>query len=371
MYHSKKIFLTCFTSITLVTYAFHLAKAQPASSIPSKSMTYSHPNKVNVLVLTTGGTIAGKENKQGLDYRAGQTSGEDLVASVPALKKEANLTVKAVAQIGSQDMNDKVIVDLAKEIKKAESDPKVSGIVITHGTDTMEETAFFLNQVLPHRKPIVLVGSMRPADAVSADGAGNLLDAVRVAANPEARNRPVMIVMNNDIISAQFAQKTNSTSVQTFKAPLSGPIGTISNNHVYFFSPPPMETKAAFAIPSKIPFPRVDIIYSHIQMDSGLIEDSVKRGARGIILAGVGNGNTSAEAISALEKASKKGVIVVRSTRVGNGFVNRNVEVNDDTYNFVVSEYLNPQKSRILLQILLANAVNTTQEIQKQFSKLY
>ncbi|MDI2113288.1 asparaginase [Commensalibacter nepenthis] len=333
-----------------------------------------HPihEKETVLILTTGGTIAGQaQNHQSLGYHAGQTSGEALIASVPALKDHANIQVEAVSQIGSQDMSDAILLDLAHHIQKAEANPKIAGIVITHGTDTMEETAFFLNEVLPHHKPIILVGSMRPAGYASADGNANLIDAVKVATSPLAQNRHVMVIMNDTIFAARSVQKMNTTNLEAFQAPNAGPIGMVNNEHVRFYQPSSSTKIDTLSLPTQAPFPKVDIIYSHVQMDGDLIEDAVKRGTKGIILAGVGDGNTSAVALKALQDAEKKGVIIVRSTRVSSGFVNRNVEVNDDQNHFVVSEDLNPQKSRLLLQILLANHISTPNQIQKIFSKLY
>lgn len=345
---------------------------KPQTTSKTTPMQQSTQDKPTVLILTTGGTIAGQaQDDKSLGYHAGKTSGEALIASVPALKDHANIQVEAVSQIGSQDMSDKVLLDLAYSIQKAEANPKISGIVITHGTDTMEETAFFLNEVLPHKKPVVLVGAMRPAGYASADGTANLIDAVKVAGSPLAKDRSVMVVMNDTIFAARSVQKMNTTNLEAFQAPNAGPIGMVNNEHVRFYFPAQPKAQAAFIAPSKAPFPRVDIIYSHVQMDGDLIEDAVQRGAKGIILAGVGDGNTSAAALKALQEAQQKGVIVVRSTRISSGFVNRNVEVNDDENHFVVSEDLNPQKSRLLLQILLANKINTPDQIQKEFAKLY
>ncbi|EUK18411.1 asparaginase [Commensalibacter papalotli (ex Servin-Garciduenas et al. 2014)] len=351
---------------------------QPISASPSQipleanAMHHAIQEKATILILTTGGTIAGQAtNDKELGYHAAQTSGESLIKSVPALKNEANIEVCAISQIGSQDMSDHVLLDLAHHIQKAEENPKISGIVITHGTDTMEETAFFLNEVIPHHKPIILVGAMRPAGYASADGSANLIDAVKVASNPLAQNRSVMVVMNDSIFAARSVQKMNTQNIDAFRAPNIGPIGVVNTEHVHFFQPAISQKPTTFMLPSQAPFPRVDIIYSHIQMDGGLIEDAVKRGAKGIILAGVGDGNTSADALKALQEARKKGVIIVRSTRVGSGFVNRNVEVNDDQNQFIVSEDLNPQKARLLLQILLANKINNLDQIQKSFSTLY
>lgn len=366
--HSFVFGLTCFSFLCFTQPLF--ASTGPSTS-GTMTMHHSVNEKATILILTTGGTIAGQANSnKELGYHAGKTTGESLIDSVPTLKNEANIQVTSVAQIGSQDMSDHILLDLAHHIQKAEENPKISGIVITHGTDTMEETAFFLNEVLPHHKPIILVGAMRPTGYASADGNANLIDAVKVAASPLAQNRPVMVVMNDTILDARFVQKMNTTNLEAFQAPNAGPIGIVNTEHVHFFQPAAQKT-AAFPIPARAPFPRVDIIYSHVQMDGGLIEDAVKRGTKGIVLAGVGDGNTSAAALKALQEAQQKGIIIVRSSRVGSGFVNRNVEINDDQNHFVVAEDLNPQKARLLLQILLANKVGIPDQVQKAFSKLY
>ncbi|CAI3929258.1 L-asparaginase/archaeal Glu-tRNAGln amidotransferase subunit D (AnsA) (PDB:1ZQ1) [Commensalibacter communis] len=376
MYHNIKKttyqFIFSFTCLSLICFSQSLLAQNTHSESGTTIMQQPIHEKATVLILTTGGTIAGQaQDHKSLGYHAGQTSGEALIASVPALKDLANIQVEAVSQIGSQDMSDAILLNLLHHIQKAETNPKLAGTVITHGTDTMEETAFFLNEVLPHHKPIILVGAMRPAGYASADGNANLIDAVKVATSPIAKNRPVMIVMNDTIFSARSAQKTNTTNLEAFQAPNAGSIGIVNNEHVRFYLPSFSQETEYLSPPSQAPFPRVDIIYSHVQMDGDLIEDAVKRGTKGIILAGVGDGNTSAAALKALQNAANKGVVIVRSTRVGSGFVNRNVEINDDQNHFVVSEDLNPQKSRLLLQILLANHITTPSQIQTIFSKLY
>ena len=328
------------------------------------------PEKKQVLVLTTGGTIAGSATTDKLEYKAGNTKGEDLVASIPDLQNMAKIHVDPVAQIGSQDMSDTILLKLAKKVQAAENNPSISGIVITHGTDTMEETAFFLDKLINSKKPIILTGAMRPTNSISSDGASNLINAVKLATRPEAYHQPVMIVMNDMIYDAHSVQKNHTTSLQTFQSPNTGPIGIINNDHVYFYRTSSNARKHIYAIPKKAPFPRVEIIYSHIQMDGDLIHDAVKRGAKGIILAGVGDGNTSTQAIQALQEVASKGVIVVRSSRTGSGFVNRNVEVNDDANKFIAAADLNPQKARILLQLILANKINELDTIQQLFYEM-
>jgi L-asparaginase len=322
----------------------------------------------HITVLTTGGTIAGQASgSSAIGYQAGKVSGADLIAAVPGLDKLAVLSVEKISQIGSQDMNDKVWFDLSKRIRELFDNNEADGVVITHGTDTMEETAFFLSLVLSPDKPVVLVGSMRPSTAVSADGPANLYEAVEVAASPKARGRGVMVALNETIHAPRAVTKTNTTSVQTFVSPNGGPEGYVDPASIRFISPVVPAAHAPLALPAAPPLPRVDIIYAHANMDAALIDDAVKGGAKGIVLAGVGDGNGSQAAIDALANAAKQGVVVVRASRTGSGFVNRNVEVDDDKLGFVVSLDLNPQKARVLCQLLIANGVTKPHDVQEAF----
>jgi L-asparaginase len=322
----------------------------------------------HITVLTTGGTIAGQASGgSAIGYHSAKLSGADLIAAVPGLDKLAVLSVEKISQIGSQDMNDKVWFDLAKRIKKLFDNNEADGVVITHGTDTMEETAFFLSLVLSPDKPVVLVGSMRPSTAVSADGPANLYEAVEVAASHKARGRGVMVVLNDMIHAPRAVTKTNTTSVQTFVSPNSGPEGYVDPASIHFTSPVAAAAHAPYALPPAPPLPRVDIIYAHANMDATLIDDAVRGGSKGIVLAGVGDGNASQAAIDALANAVKQGVVVVRASRTGSGFVNRNVEVDDDKLGFVVSLDLNPQKARVLCQLLIANGVTKPHDVQDAF----
>ena len=188
-----------------------------------------------MVVLATGGTIAGAAAS---DVQAGYTSGqlgvEQLINAVPQAKKLAALKGEQISNIGSQDMNDEVWLKLANRVNELGATADVEGIVITHGTDTIEETAYFLNLVAKTAKPVVLTGSMRPATALSADGPLNFFNAVAVAANTEAAGHGVLVVLNDWIHGAASLTKTSTTAVQTFMSPLSGLIGTVSYGKVEF-----------------------------------------------------------------------------------------------------------------------------------------
>jgi L-asparaginase len=301
-------------------------------------------------------------------YTSGQASAKDLIDAVPGIDKLATLSAEQIANIGSQDMNDEVWVTLAKRINELFSQGKADGVVITHGTDTMEETAFFLEQVVASDKPVVLVGSMRPSTAVSADGPANLYDAVKVAGSSEARGRGTLIVLNDTIQESRDATKTNTTSLQTFHSPNAGPAGYVNAADVRFVEPVTSYPRPRFKAPDKAPLPRVDIIYSHSNMTAEEVADAIKRGAKGIVLAGVGDGNSSKAVIDALSAAAKQGIVVVRSSRVGSGFTLRNAELNDDQLGFVAALDLNPAKARVLLQLLLANNITDPARIQQEFA---
>lgn len=325
----------------------------------------------NIVILATGGTIAGTAAtgaQQG--YTSGQVTIDAMLAAIPDAKKLANIKGEQVSNVGSQDMSFEIMLKVAKRIAELVASKDVDGIVITHGTDTMEETAYFLNLVTKTDKPIVLVGSMRPSTALSADGPLNLYDGIAVAADPQSKGHGVMLVMNDQIHSAQTLVKVSTTAVQTFMSPLRGLLGITAygKNEFYRFPHNKFGAKSEFSIDGVSALPRVDIIYGCVDMPADLIDASVERGAKGIVIAGVGNGNMPKAALEACQRASKKGVVVVRSTRVATGDVSRNVEVNDDEMGLVASYELNPQKSRILLSVALLKQ-RKLDEIQKIFTE--
>ncbi|HTP03721.1 MAG TPA: type II asparaginase [Nitrospirota bacterium] len=328
--------------------------------------------KPKIMILATGGTIAGAQaSTSEAGYKSGSFSVDDLIKAVPQLKDLADITGEQVANIGSQTMNHEVWLKLAKrvnEVLKGDSD----GVVITHGTDTMEETAYFLSLVVKSDKPIVLVGSMRPATAIGADGPANLYDAVALAANPEAKGRGPLVVLNDEIHYAREAQKTNSTALDTFKSPNRGRAGVMNTGKAYFFSTNTTvhTTKSEFSVDGKVvnDLPYVEVVYSYANFGRDTIDFLVGKGVKGIVLAGVGDGNSTDTAIAALADAAKKGVAVVRSTRTGSGLVVRNVEVDDEKLGFIAAMELNPQKARILLMLGLMNT-NEPKKLQDFFMR--
>lgn len=311
-----------------------------------------------IRVLATGGTIAGAQTDGARGYKAAAFSVEALIAAVPQLATLAQIEVEQVAAIASQDMDDAVWLRLAARAQAALDTPELAAIVITHGTDTMEETAFFLNLVVRSEKPVVLVGAMRPATAISADGPMNLYNAVAVAAHPGAGRRGVLVVANDEIHFAREIAKTNTTQVGTFDSGHRGLAGLVNAGRLHLYAPPVRRHTAGseFAQPGATEaggrmLPHVDIVYAHAGMGRELIDAAVRAGARGLVIAGMGDGNIGAVALAAAAEAARAGVAVVRSSRAGGGVVERNIEVDDDVHGFIAADELNPQKARVLLML--------------------
>ena len=331
--------------------------------------THAADKLPTIVVLATGGTIAGAASS---DVQAGYTSGqvgvEQLLAAVPQAKKLAVLRGEQIANIGSQDMNDEVWLKLAQRVNELVAMPDVEGVVITHGTDTIEETAYFLNLVVKSKKPVVMTAAMRPSTALSADGPLNFFNAVAVAANKDAAGRGVLVVVNDWIHGASSLTKTNTTAVQTFLSPLRGLLGTVAYGEAEFYGRPVGKNTEAseFSLDGVTALPRVDIVLAHENMDGVLIDAAAAAGAKGIIVAGVGNGNMTQAALAALAAQSKKGIICVRSSRVATGRVGRNVEVDDDKLGLIASDDLNPQKARVLLRLALLKP-HTLDQMQRLF----
>jgi len=317
--------------------------------------------KSHVKILATGGTIAGiSRTTTQSEYCAGQMKIQDMIDAVPDLTRLAIISGEQIANVGSQDMSFDILLRLTCRINELMKQEDIHGIVITHGTDTMEETAYFLNLAVNSPKPVVLTGAMRPANAISADGPLNLYNAVAVAADPDARERGVLVVMNDRIHGAHSLTKTNTTSVETFLSPVNGLIGTVNYGKTAYFRFPfrrhtyLSEFSSRFCQPPHPLLPRVDIVYACIDMPPDLMDFSVNAGAKGIVIAGDGNGNMNQATVKNAARKAAQGVCIVRSSRVPTGTVSRHVEMNDDTLGFIVSDELNPAKARILLMLGLS-----------------
>ena len=248
--------------------------------------------------------------------------------------------------------------------------PDIDGIVITHGTDTIEETAYFLNLTVKSDKPVVLVGAMRPSTALSADGPLNLYNAVVTAAAKESKDKGVLVAMNCLILGAESVVKMNTVDVQTFQAPNSGALGYVLNGKVCYnqITLKKHTTQSVFDVTKLTSLPKVGIVYSYSNIEADMMTPLLNNGYKGIIHAGVGNGNIHKNIFPSLIDARRKGIVVVRSSRVPTGPTTLDAEVDDAKYQFVASQELNPQKSRVLLMLALTKTTDWKQ-IQEYFNE--
>jgi L-asparaginase len=361
----------------------------------------------NIKILATGGTIASSaaSSTQVTNYQV--TQGVDnLINAVPEMKKIANVSGEQISNVGSGNITNEILLKMAKRINELLASNDVDGIVITHGTDTLEETAYFLNLVVKSNKPVVVVGAMRPASAISADGPFNLYNAVQLAGTSEAKGKGVMVLLNDRIGDARYITKTNTTSTDTFKSAEQGYLGTIVGNKVYFYTESTHKhtTDTVFDVTYLNSLPQVDILYEYQNNGRYFYDAAVAAGAKGIVVAGSGDGSLSAvskkgaidvaktptnmdknqiEYLKALVLAGggsgewakaqlesvtyKQNVVIARSSRVGSGTV---APSPDDAKNgFVSADSLNPQKARILLMLALTKTtdVNVIQDYFNQY----
>jgi L-asparaginase len=325
--------------------------------------------KPKVVVLATGGTIAGAQAEgQDAGYKSGTFQVEDLIKAVPRLVDLADMSGEQIVNIGSQDMSNEVWLKLAQRVNQVLAQPEVAGVVITHGTDTMEETGYFLSLVTHSDKPVMMVGSMRPATATGADGPANLYNAVAAAVHPGAKGRGVLLVINDEIHYPREATKTNTTQLDTFKSPNRGKAGMTNAGRVYWYDALATRhtTASRFKVDGLKELPRVDIFYAYANVGREYVDQCVALGCKGIVLAGVGDGNATGAMVGGLQDAIKKGVAVVRSSRTNSGITDRNVELNDDELGSIASMELNPQKARVLLMLGLTQTRDARQ-LQQMF----
>jgi len=337
----------------------------------SSALAFEPGKLANVTILATGGTIAGTgaSTTATVGYQSATVPVQRLIDAVPELKKIANVKGEQVFQIASENMNNDYWLKLAKRVNELLAQNDVDGIVITHGTDTIEETAYFLNLVVKSRKPVVIVGAMRPSTAISADGPVNLYNAVTLAGSPDAVGKGVLVVLNDQINGARDVTKTNTSNTDTFRSWELGFMGYMQDNapHFYRVSTRKHTVDTEFDVSKLDSLPQVDIVYGYANMNRIAVDAFVNAGDKAIVHAGVGDGSLARPAVEpALIEARKKGVVIVRSSRVGNGIVARNGEAKDDELDFVVSDTLNPQKARILVMLALTKT-SDTKEIQRMF----
>lgn len=324
----------------------------------------------NIEIIATGGTIAGASTSQvSTKYKAGLLSPEQIISSVNGIHKIANISVQQVYSKDSGDVTNDDWIKLATAVQTAANNSKYNGLVITHGTDTLEETAYFLSLVLKTSKPVVFVGSMRPATGMSADGPMNLYNAVAIAGDQSSESRGVVVAMNEKIYDARNVTKGNTTSVDTFVSPNSGPIGSVFMGTAKYHSIPvyPTTINTPFTINSDTKLPSVAVIYEHAGVNTEMLDHILETSdLKGIVIAGVGDGNIPSYEKDFLLKARKKGIVIVRSSRAGSGEVTYDYNSLDTTYDLVEGNNLNPQKARILLMLSLLKT-NNIKTIQKYF----
>jgi len=296
-----------------------------------------------VIILATGGTIAGAgaaSDRAG--YEAGKIPIDQLIGAIPTVKKIADISGEQISSVGSQDMTIDIWKKLAIRINEIIAKKQADAIVVTHGTDTQEETAYFLDLVVPSSMPVVLTGSMRPATAISADGPKNLYDAITVAIDPKTKGRGVL----------------STTFTNAFGSPNTGPIGHVYDGKVEYYANAVRERdpQKPVVITADTKLPRVDIVYMYADAPSDEIDMLISKKVDGIVIAGVGNGNFNKAYMDAVKRAVAAGIIVCRASRTPSGRVVLHDEINDDELGTIVSDDLNPQKARILLMLGLTKS---------------
>lgn len=345
------------------------AFAAGAALLAASALAQAQQALPNVVILATGGTIAGAGASavNSATYAAAKVGVEKLIAGLPELSKAANVRGEQVFQVASESLTNDNLLTLAKRVSALSKQSDVDGIVITHGTDTLEETAYFLTLTVHTNKPIVVVGSMRPGTALSADGALNLYDAVNVAGSKDAMGKGVLVTMGDNIDTGRDVSKNVNIKTSAFSSQW-GPLGMIVEGKNYWFRAPVKRhtMNSEFDIDSITALPPVEIAMGYEGVSSVAIDAIAKSGAKALIHGGTGNGSVADRIVPNLQKARSDGVIVIRSSRVPDGFVIRNAEQPDDKYDWVVAHDLRPQKARILAMVALTKT-NNTKELQRIF----
>ncbi|MDR5750557.1 MULTISPECIES: asparaginase [unclassified Caballeronia] len=322
-----------------------------------------------IAVLATGGTIAGQagDASKTAGYKAGVVGVDKLLEAVPALSQVARIHAEQVASIDSKDMSIALWVTLAARINELLATDDFDGVVITHGTDTLEETAYLLHLTVKSDKPVVLTAAMRPSSALSADGPLNLLNAVTVAAHASAAKQGVLVAFNNQIHCARDVTKTSTYAVDAFRSSEIGALGWVQDGRVEFQRKALRRHTSHSQFDANDALPAVEIVASYAGASRAAIDALVATGVKGLVIAGTGNGSVHASLQQALADATKQGVAVVRSSRVGSGHVMRNGAASDDALGSVSAGTLNPYKARVLLMLALAAGITDPGAIQEVF----
>jgi L-asparaginase len=331
-------------------------------------MNSSHTSLPRIAVLATGGTIAGEagDAAKTSGYKAGVVGVDKLLGAVPSLSQVARIHAEQVASIDSKDMTPALWAALCTRVNALLEQDDIDGIVITHGTDTLEETAYLLHLTVKSEKPVVLTAAMRPATALSADGPLNLLNAVTVAASRASSKQGVLVAFNNQIHCGRDVTKTSTYAVDAFRSPEGGALGWVQDGQVEFQRSVvrPHTLQSPFQIRAELP--AVEIVTSYAGASRVAIDALVAAGVKGLVIAGTGNGSIHSTLQQAVADAVKQGVAVVRSSRVGAGHVMRNGAAPDDALGSITAGALNPYKARVLLMLALA-AGTAPADLQRVF----
>jgi L-asparaginase len=349
--------------------ALLLALCAPIAFLMSDTAAASTPQAIQagplpkVALFTTGGTIQSKgAHRQKLsEYNDGKVTPKELLEDLPELKSLAQVDVTEISNIGSGGMTADLQLKLVKGINAALARPDVAGAVVTHGTGTLEETAYFLQLTVKSSKPVVVVGAMRPWTAISRDGPLNLYNAIKVATTPAAAGKGVLVLLNDTIHSARFVTKNNTTRVETFVSREIGPLGFADSDGVNFYRAPLTRStdKSEFDVSKLESLPQVDIVYGYQEASRAPVDALVAEGVKGLVFA-----DSSPAYGTAIQAALAKGVVIVQSDRKGSG----RVLTSERTAGrgLVTSDNLNPQKARVLLRLALTKTTDA-KEIQRIF----
>jgi L-asparaginase len=346
--------MTNLITVTLLLTTCHTAIAQ---KLPT------------VALLSTGGTIASKQDLAKGGY-VPALSGEDLVSAVPAINKIAQIQVEQISNIASPDMTPEIWVRLAGRVNELLAKPEIAGIVVAHGTDTLEETAYFLDLTTISTKPVILVGAQRPASDPDSDGPRNLISAIRVAIASEAVGKGAMVVMNGQINAARDVTKTNTSQVETFRGLEFGALGVVDEEKVRFYRAPLRHQ--TFPLEPRTQLGRIDIVSSYAGSDGLLIRSLLRDGAvQGLVIAGTGLGDVTSSMFDAIQEARSRGIPVVISTRVPTGRIfplsaGKGSALSLRQIGCVLADNLSPQKARILLMLALTR-VHDAGALQQYF----
>ncbi len=320
--------------------------------------------KGTVVILATGGTIAGSGEKgKETGYKSGELSVDALVEAVPELAEVANIEAIQVCNVNSDDITSEIWIELANMINEMAKNDNIAGFVITHGTDTMEETAYFLDMTVKTDKPVVLTGSMRPATAISADGPMNLYQAVCVAASEESKGKGVLVTFSDRIFSAREVKKISTYSVMAVSAGETGSIGIIRDNNVMFYEEPAKKhtLDTEFDVSKESKLPNAQILYFEVDADPGILEYAAAH-SDGLVIAGAGAGEFSEEFIDVINKLE---IPVVISSRIDDGIITQDAVLCENT---VAANDLPAQKAVILLRLALMNKTTSQEELIRIFN---